>query len=95
MNNKENINKNFFLKHLNKFIIIFIYIFIFAFFLYLPNFLNLFSKRDNVINVYTFTDMISPETAHDFEKQTDIKINLKIIINLFKCFKKKFLLIFS
>ncbi len=77
MNNKENINKNFFLKHLNKFIIIFVYIFIFAFFLYLPNFLNLFSKRDNVINVYTFTDMISPETAHDFEKQTGIKINLK------------------
>jgi spermidine/putrescine transport system substrate-binding protein len=77
MNNKENIEKNFFSRNFNKFIIVILYILFLAFFLYLPNILNIFSTRDRVINVYTFTDMISPETAYEFEKLTGIKINLK------------------
>ena len=69
--------KTFSSKYFSKLFIIFFYILILAFFLYLPTISRLFFKTDNVINVYTFTDMISSETAHDFESETGKRVNLK------------------
>jgi spermidine/putrescine transport system substrate-binding protein len=70
-------SKSFFYNVFNKFLIISFYLFLFAFFLYLPVFKNVFFAADNVLNVYTFTDMISPQTAQEFEKKTGIRVNLK------------------
>lgn len=76
MNNKFT-QETFFEKNFGKILIVFIYILLFAFFLYLPVIKNFFGKNNNILNVYAFTDMISPETAKEFEDLTGIKINLK------------------
>ncbi len=77
MNNGDGYKKDFWEKYLAKIIIVLLYVLIFALFLYFPTIKNIFFKRQNVINVYAFTDMISPESAQEFEKQTGIRVNLK------------------
>lgn len=77
MNSNLDSKKNFTTKYLAKFFIIILYILVLALFLYLPIISRFVFKKDNVINVYTFTDMISSETAQDFEKRTGIRVNLK------------------
>ncbi|KKP24512.1 MAG: Spermidine/putrescine-binding periplasmic protein PotD [candidate division TM6 bacterium GW2011_GWF2_28_16] len=64
-------------KNLGKILIVFVYILLFAIFLYLPVIKNFFSEKNKILNVYAFTDMISPETAKEFEDLTGIKVNLK------------------
>lgn len=77
MHNNLDSKKYFISKYFAKFFLIIFYILVLAFFLYLPMLSKFIFKKDNVINVYTFTDMISYKTAQDFEKQTGIRVNLK------------------
>lgn len=70
-------NQTKFRSFLDKIIIVLFYLSIIFLLLYLPMLKDHFLKTDNVINVYTYTDMISSSTAKEFEAKTGIRINLK------------------
>ncbi len=61
----------------SRIIIVTIYILIIAFFLYLPKISKFIFTHKKNINVYAFTDMITPETINAFIKKTNIEVNIK------------------
>lgn len=58
---------------LNKIFITIVFLLSLLFFLYLPNTIRFFSEEKS-INVYMFTEFISPTSLRDFEKETGIKV---------------------
>lgn len=61
---------------INKVIIGLAFLGIILFFLYLPAILFFFTDEKS-INVYTFTEFVSPDVVRDFEKESGIKVNLQ------------------
>ncbi len=61
----------------NQFLVLIFFLSILSFFLYLPTLVRLGLSAERTLNVYTFSEFISPETIHAFEKEYDIKINLQ------------------
>ncbi|MBX9831258.1 spermidine/putrescine ABC transporter substrate-binding protein [Candidatus Babeliales bacterium] len=59
-----------------RFLITMFYVTVIAFFLYIPHVQELLVD-DKKLYVYAFADMISPETAQEFEEQFGIKVGLK------------------
>lgn len=64
-----------------RFLIFSFYFVLFLIFIYLPKITSFFFDSTKVINIYTFTDMISPQVIEEFEKRENIKIKLKYFDN--------------
>jgi len=59
-----------------KFAIAFGFFTLFAGVLYLPRILDVFGSQTS-LNIYTFTEMLSPEVAQRFEDETGVAVNIK------------------
>ncbi len=62
---------------LNQFFVAISFASILLFFLYLPTLVRLGFRADRTVNVYTFTEFISPEAVKAFEKEYGIRVNLQ------------------
>jgi spermidine/putrescine transport system substrate-binding protein len=58
-------------------LIVIIYLSILAVFLYSPHILKMLYSSDNTLNIYAFTEMISPEAIAEFEKEHGVSISIK------------------
>jgi spermidine/putrescine transport system substrate-binding protein len=76
MSNQQNKYKKILTRVSRKFFIIFIYLVVIAFCLYAPRFADLFGIK-KTLNIYAFTEMISPESIKLFEEEMGISVNIK------------------
>lgn len=72
----KKIYDNFYNNWYCKIVIIAVYLAVIACFLYSPRIFEYFSDEQS-INVYTFTEFISPEAIKEFERDTGIKVRLQ------------------
>jgi spermidine/putrescine transport system substrate-binding protein len=70
---KDNIALSLYRRVLDKALIALFFLFVLLFFLYMPTVLRLVEEEKS-INVYMFTEFVSPEAIRDFEKESGVKV---------------------
>jgi spermidine/putrescine transport system substrate-binding protein len=69
--------KSFVISFFSRLVIFLFFVLGLSLFLYFPYVYDLFFIKEDVINIFTFTDMISTDVVEEFKQQTGISVKLK------------------